>query len=253
MAGKQMSTKNNDNQDNIMDLLNDWRRWLLGALLGGIAAWLIYFVAAPDYRSVATVVVDQNVEEAWTYFPDRQLFQFVRRETARLVELAWSDAVLAQVESELPRISQFGLRNGILQLSQPSDGGWHFIALHADEEISAKAVNSWAEAFVQAVQNAIVANPELQSARMELDALILNNPDQEDIELLAITKQITELAESTKGVSPYVELYVSDFADGPAGRSVSQASYLLVGSLIGAILAAIFFLLWPKNIISKRK
>src|SRR3989304_4393269 len=69
--------------DPIAQLLPAWRLWLLGALLGALVGWALFQIAPPAFRAQATVVVDNNLEEAWVYFPDRQLFQFLPREPPR--------------------------------------------------------------------------------------------------------------------------------------------------------------------------
>lgn len=214
-------------------LLSDWRKWLLGALLGALVAVLLFSIAPPNYRAQATVVVDQNIEEAWTYFPDRQLFQFVRRETARLVALAWSDSVLDALPSA--EFTKAELRDQVLQLSQPSDGAWHFYANHANAQSAADLANAWAQAFVDGIGDGLVAAPEMQAARQSLNDLVLNDPDPNNAELLALLNQITELAESTKGLSPYLEVYLSQSASIAQERNPSQASYVFIGATIGLL------------------
>ena len=226
----------------LTSLLADWRRWLLAALLGALIGLAVYALAPPPFRARATVVVDQNVEEAWVYFPDRQLFQFLRRETDRLVALAWSDAVLAEVASQVAGLTVPELRDGLLQLSQPADGGWHFYAQHADAPGAARLADAWAGAFVAAAGEALEASPELLAARQALDALVAAEPDANDPQLRELTDRILALAERTKGISPYVELYQSEQAATPTERVSSRADYLLVGSLGGALLAALLSL-----------
>lgn len=248
--------KKNSKMDKLMDagpadplaaLFDAWRVWLIGALLGALVAWAAYGLFPPDYRARATVVVDNNLEEAWTYFPDRQLFQFLRRETDRLRELAWSDAVLTQVAEQSAGLALADLRAAALEISQPSDGGWHFYAQHAQADISADMATTWANAFVSAARDATEASPEMQALRTELNELVLSDPEPNDARLLELTAELTALAELSKGVSPYVELYLSAEADLPTQRSVSLASYLLVGSLAGATLFSLLtFLRLPK-------
>ena len=222
--------------DPLAALFGAWRLWLLGALLGALVAWAAYSLFQPDFRARATVVVDNNLEDAWTYFPDRQLFQFLRRETDRLVELAWSDAVISQVLEYSDGLSFAELRGTALELSQPSDGGWHFYAHQADPGLAADMATAWAQAFVLAARDATEASPEMQALRAELNELILSDPEPNDERLLELTAELTALAELSKGVSPYVELYLSAEADLPTQRRVSLASYLLVGSVAGASL-----------------
>src|SRR3990172_6970246 len=103
-------------EDPIAEILEAWRLWLLGALIGALLAWGVYSIAPPDYRARATVVVDNNLEEAWVFFPDRQLFQFLQRETERLVEIAWSDEVMQTVASASDGLSVVELRASVLRL-----------------------------------------------------------------------------------------------------------------------------------------
>lgn len=220
--------------------LRQWRLWLLGALLGLAAALLFYLLAPPQYRAQATVVVDQNVEQAWTYFPDRQLFQFMRRETDRLVELAWSDQVLAVLT---PDFSLAELRAGLLDLSHPADGGWHFSALHPDAATAAELANRWTAAFLDSIALSIDTDPEMQAAREALAALVLQDPAPDDPQLNALLGEIAALAERVDGVSPYVAVSLSQRAQPPTERAVSPASYALAGALGGMFLAFSFTLL----------
>ena len=229
--------------DPLAALFGAWRLWLAGALLGAVIAAAIFSIAPPDYRAQATVVVDNNLEEAWVYFPDRQMFQFLRRETDRLVELAWSDEVIGAVSAQSGSTSSAELRSGSLELSQPSDGGWHFYAAHSDPAQAAKMATIWADAFVFAAREATEASPAMQAARAELDELVLGDPEPNDERLLELTSELTALAELSKGVSPYIELYFSAAADLPTQRASSQASYLLVGSMAGTALLALYSLL----------
>lgn len=243
-----MSKEQNTDTDRIQGdalarIFGTWRLWLLGALIGALAAWGAYTAFPPAYRARATVVVDQNLEQAWTYFPDRQLFQFERRETARLLELAWSDAVMEQVAGVAGGMSIQDLRDGGLKLSQPSDGGWHLYGLHDDPEVAQALASAWAEAFVAVGRAAVAAAPEMAAARAQLNALLLEEPEPNDEALLAALDEIVRLAEESQGISPYTELHVSQSADLPVDRSVSLGSYLLVGSLLGALLAALSVLL----------
>ncbi|MGH2581912.1 MAG: hypothetical protein ACRDFQ_03345 [Anaerolineales bacterium] len=226
-------TKSSSRDDSFAAFFDDWRRWLTGAFLGALLAWLAYQVAPPLFRATATVVIDHNLEQAWVYYPDRQLFQFLQRETERLEELAWSDAVMQEI-AEPGGLEVIALRNGVLELSHPSDGGWHFHAIDQDPAVAADLAGRWANAFVDAVRSSVSASPELERARIALqDALDEQSVDESKVaELL---EEINFLGEHTKGISPYVELAVSQSADLPLERQIRLASYLLAGSLIGAV------------------
>lgn len=229
--------------DPIANILSAWRLWLLGALIGALVAWLLYQIAQPDYRARATVVVDNNLERAWVFFPDRQLFQFLARETERLEELAWSDAVMQQIMLRTG-IAIEELRDGMLVLSHPSDGGWHFYADNADSQTAQTLAAAWAQAFVDAARAAVEVSPELETARAELSAEVQEEqPDEARIR--ALTEEMAALAEQSQGISLYTELSVNQSADLPVERSVSLATYLLVGSALGAIAAPLYVLLRP--------
>lgn len=132
--------------DDLLRLLRAWPLWLLGALLGGLLGMAVYAVFPPEYRARATVMVDFNVEQSWAEIPDREVFYFLDREARKLVELAWADDVL-QTVAENAGLDGTTLRSGVLTLSQPSDGGWHFYADSADAGLAAKLAGAWAEAF----------------------------------------------------------------------------------------------------------
>ena len=132
--------------DDLLRLLRAWRLWLLGALLGGLLGMAVYTIFPPEYRARATVMVDFNVEQSWAEIPDREVFYFLDREARKLVELAWADDVLQSV-AEDAGLDGATLRSGVLTLSQPSDGGWHFYADSADAGLAAKLAGAWAEAF----------------------------------------------------------------------------------------------------------
>ena len=222
--------------------LRQWRLWLLGALIGALAAFALYALFPPDYRAKATVVVDQNAEEAWTFFPDRQLFQFLNRESNRLLALAWSDEVLSEV-AESANISVQDLRASYLDLSQPADGGWHFMASHPDAALAGAMADQWSHSFIEEVETSIDASPALLAARDALELKLAEDPDPEDPELLALLVDVMARAEESRGISPFVELYLSEEAAIPSSRAVSQPTYLVIGALAGLLLALLYSLI----------
>lgn len=219
-------------------ILGAWRLWLLGAALGALLGWAAYTISPPDFRARATVVVDHNLEAAWQYFPDRQLFQFLERETERLEELAWSDVVLRAVANAASAGPVQDLRAGRLQLAQPGDGVWSFYAYAGDAADAKVLASAWAEAFVEAAHDAVEADPELQAARSALDAELVLGEDADPERVEQLTDEIAALAEHTRGVSPYLEIALSQAAEPPVERSRSLGEYLLVASLLGGLTAA---------------
>ena len=80
--------------DDLIRLFKAWRFWSLGALIGGLIGVAVFYIAPPPYRAHAVVLVDFNLEQAWPEETDRQQFYYLERESRKLEELAYSDAVL---------------------------------------------------------------------------------------------------------------------------------------------------------------
>ena len=115
-------------------------------------AALVYFIAPPPFRAQATVLVNQNVELAIPEeLTDELIYTYLQRETDKLMEIAWSDQVLSQLSSETG-ISISSLRNDRLFLTQPGEGGWHFLASDSDPLVASRVASAWASSFVEAVE-----------------------------------------------------------------------------------------------------
>lgn len=176
--------------DDLIRLLRAWRFWLAGLLAGALLGAAAYSIAPPPYRARATVVVDFNLEQAWPRDTDRQQFYYLERETRKLEEIAWSDAVLQQVAAPGgPTVNQ--LRDHQLQLGQPEEGGWHFYADDGDPASAAALASAWAQAFEEAAQENVAAQ---------------------------------------SGLNSFIQVYVTQAADLPVSRRVDRSAYLLAGS-----------------------
>jgi hypothetical protein len=151
-----------------LGLLAAWRVWLLGAVAGGLLALLIYAFAPPPFRAQATVLVDHNVEDVIPVeAADRERFYYLQQENDKLIEIAWSDEVLQAVSAQ-SGLALADLRGGVLRLSQPGDGGWHFLADSRDPQEAAAIASAWAESFYAALQQGGAGiSPVLESSLAE--------------------------------------------------------------------------------------
>lgn len=167
--------------EDLIRLLRAWRVWVLGALLGMLIGAALYAIFPPPYRAKATVNVDFNLEQAWPDDTDRQQFFYLDRESRKLEELAWSDEIISQVASDYALAAE-DLRGGILQLSQPSDAGWHFYADHTDPQTAEGLASAWAQAFTLKVQSEVEAGNVNEFVKLEVTQSA-NLPKQKSISL----------------------------------------------------------------------
>lgn len=190
--------------DDLIHLLKAWRFWLLGAIVGALLGAAIYLVAPPPYRARATVDVDFHLEQAWPQSTDREQFYYLERETRKLQDIAFSDAVLSAVAAKVPGATLDELRGGKLQLSQPGNGGWHFYADDRDSRRAADLASAWAQAFAASVQ--------------------------------------AEVAKPSSGLEQYIAVLPTQAQNPPAHRRASMSTYMFVGALTFLAVSALFVL-----------
>lgn len=189
--------------DDLARLLKAWRFWSVGVLIGGLIGAAVYYFIPPPYRAHATVLVDFNLEQAWSQETDRQQFYYLERETRKLEEIAFSDAVIESVAETFRHDTIAELRDGKLSLSQPAEGGWHFYAVDDDPQIAANLASAWARSF---------------------------------------TVQVNAQVASAEGLNSFIEATVTQSANLPVGRSISFSAYLFTGALGFLALASIMVL-----------
>ena len=196
-------------------LLKAWKFWLLGAIVGALIGAAIYYLALPPYRARASVNVDFHLELAWPQNSDREQFYYLERETRKLEEIAWSDAVLNSVASQVNGVTVDQMRNGKLQLSQPAVGGWHFFADDNDPTKADALASAWAQAFAKQVQTEVIAS-------------------------------------TTSGLEPYITVNADQVQNIPTKRLFSVSTYLFVGAVVFLALSALVILFFHPNPISSK-
>ena len=216
--------------DDLIEILRAWRFWVLSSLVGALLGGVVYFIFPPDFRARATVVVDFNMEQAWPVDSDRELFYYLEREARKLKEVAWSDETLAMVAEKAGNISVSDLRNDVLELSEPADGGWHFYANDPSLARAEELASVWAETFVTEVQGGIKTAVALDAARKALEA----NPTE--TELLSY---IAELESKSLGITPELQISLTQISDLNPQRRVSLANFIFVGAVACMVLSAL--------------
>lgn len=218
--------------DDLIDLLQAWRYWILSGLVGALLGGAIYLVFPPDFRARATVVVDFNMEEAWPVDSDRELFYYLEREARKLEEVAWSDATLAKVAEE-GDVTVSELRDGILELSEPADGGWHFYANDPSAARAEQMASAWAEIFVAEVRDGIETAVTLDAARKALEA----NPTDEEL-----LSRVNELETRSLGITPELQISAAQVSDLNPQRRVGIAVYIFAGAVLLMAVSALSIL-----------
>ncbi len=193
--------------DDLIRLLKAWRFWSVGALIGALLGAGLYYIAPPPYRAHATVLVDFNLEQAWPEETDRQQFYYLERETRKLEEIAWSDLVMGLVVESVGDVTTADLRNGILSLSQPAEGGWNFYADDRDPQRAAELASAWSQVFVEQIR--------LRTGLLE-------------------------------GPNEYIEVTRTRAAQMPTDRSLSLSTYLFIGAILFLAISSFLVLFFSR-------
>jgi hypothetical protein len=217
--------------ENFTDALSAWRLLLVAALIGGLIGAAIYQLWVPPFRAMSKVVVDQNLEQALPEAPDREVFYFLERETQKLEELAWSDTVLEQVTIQVEGIKLSDLRGGLLQLSQPGDGGWRFYGVNSSPEKAKQLAKSWANIFTEEVQKAVNSANELIAVKKELTGLTDNLSAETELKRTSLEAREKTLEAESIGLHPEIQVSLSQKKEIVAERTIQMGVYIFAGAI----------------------
>ena len=223
--------------DDLIQLLQAWRFWLLAGLLGGLLGWVAYAVFPPQFRARATVVVDFNMEQAWPVDSDRELFYYLEREARKLEDVAWSDDVVTAVANSVGDVTVEELRSGILELSEPSDGGWHFYANDPDPARAEQLASTWANTFMEKTLQGIDNAVALDAMRKALET----KPTDET--LLA---RVSELEAASLGITPELQVSLQQEKNLKPVRRAPLGNYVFAGAILFMVLNALAVLFLGK-------
>jgi hypothetical protein len=218
--------------DDLLRLLRAWRFWVLGALVGGLLGGAVYFIAPPEFRARATVVVNFNMEKTWPVNSDKELFYYLERESRKVQDVAWADATIQQVADETGfSVSQ--LRSGKLELTQPQDGGWHFYATDPQAAVAVKLASAWAGAFSAQIRQGIETAVALDAARKALEANPLD---------ATLKTSVSDLEAKSLAITPELQISFSQAKDLPVERKSGLGVYVLAGAVLLLAIGAILIL-----------
>lgn len=221
--------------DDFLRLLRAWKFWLLGSVLGALIGTAVFYLFPPMYRAKATVIVDFNIEESWTYGADRDVYYYLERESRKLVEVVWADETVSAVSAAFPDLTVASLRGERLHLSQPEDGGWHFYADDPDPARAAEMASLWAESFVEKVRAGATNATALKAIRISLENGAVMIADVED--------ELARLEADSLGITSYVDVALSEKENLPVVRRNLLGEYVFFGAVTVLVLAALGILL----------
>jgi hypothetical protein len=145
--------------------------------------------------------------------------------------------VLEEVANKTGNVTVDELRAGVLELSEPADGGWHFYANDPSPERAEELASAWAQAFTEKTQQGIENAIALDLARKALEA----NPTDET--LLA---RVSRLESNSLGITPEIQVSLAQAKNLQAVRQAGAGYFVLVGAVSFMALSALGVLLFGK-------
>jgi hypothetical protein len=218
---------------------NTWVAWMFAMLTGALLGGSLSLLLPASYRAQATVVVDFNIEETWAGLPDNEIFYFLEREARKLEELALADETLLPFVTD-SALTIESLRGGVLELSQPKDGGWHFYATAVTPSQAADLASRWAISFAEQASTDIEIENQLSAINKQLE----NSPSDQNLLLEKL-----DLEKQSKGLLAGTNISISQSDDLPVEKLGQPAYFILAGALLGLFLS----LLWQATPFGRKR
>jgi hypothetical protein len=140
---------------------------------------------------------------------------------------------LTKVAGEVGNVSGSDLRSGILELSEPADGGWHFYANDPSATRAEQMASVWAKTFMTEVRSGIETAVALDAARKALEA----NPTDEEL-----LSWVSELETWSLGITPELQISPAQISDLNPQRRVGVANYIFAGAVLLMAISALSIL-----------
>jgi hypothetical protein len=218
--------------NNLILVLQSWRLWLLGAILGAIGGGLIFQLTPPSFQAEAIVSIDHNLEQAWPFPMDKSEFVFIGRETHKLELVAWGDGIFISILTNNPKYLEEDLA---LSIDKSQEGAWGFYATADNKQDAENIVNSWVLAFEEEVISRIDTTFEIEKKRTQILDHIAANPNISVLEIEQEIVKIEDLLDGYSGISPYLEIDIIQFGKINSTYQLSKSIYLLFGSFLGIV------------------
>jgi hypothetical protein len=183
------------------------RRWpamVAYALAGAVLLWAYSLAGDHGYRAVASVVVHHHVERAHPDANEREIFNYINRETVTLETVAYSDAVWDRVFEQLAREGWLPTPGSgprlfdQTRLPHPMNGEWQFAASAEDPGLAARVANLWAESFVDVVNEgvALAFRADAERARVQNQERLLSEAEESCAAIGRTASEVNALLES---------------------------------------------------------
>jgi len=189
--------------------VRNWPEVVAYSLAGAAVLWAFSLAGDHRYRATAAVAVHHNVERAHPDANEREMAEYLNRETALLETVAYSDAVWESVFESLAEEGWLGTPGETARLfnrtrlPHPMDGEWQFVASAEDPALAARLANLWAGSFVDVVNEGVATTFQAEALRARVwdQVRLLSDAKEVCLRTSRIASQIEALTESLPGAA----------------------------------------------------